>query len=186
MTARSDSGSSCSPIAVEPATSANSTVTTFRASRRFGRSSSAPHDAQKRASSALMRPQRSHARTGVAYETSLPTVWGSSAPPRRATCRADLRCFCSVFPDSTRRSLEEGPRSNSHSVSPSHGGATQWGGEPGCADRSYDRLSRLDDVLEDGRRAQHAAGADCTPRQLGVVADERVEAGQVLIEAEHV
>src|SRR4029079_9254971 len=71
-TARSDSGSSCSPNAVEPATSAKSTVTIFRTSRRLERLSAEPQEAQKRASSGLTRPQFSHADTCVAYETSLP------------------------------------------------------------------------------------------------------------------
>ena len=34
--------------------------------------------------------------------------------------------------------------------------------------------------------AQHAAGADRTPRQLTVLFDERVEVEQVLVETEHV
>jgi hypothetical protein len=47
------------------------------------------------------------------------------------------------------------------------------------------RADRLDDVLEDGRRAQHAPGAERAPRQV-VVADQLVEGREVLVEPEHV
>src|SRR6266516_6046560 len=51
---------------------------------------------------------------------------------------------------------------------------------------SYQRSIRLDDVLENRRRAQHAAGADRARRQLTVLLDELVEVEQILVETEHV
>ena len=49
---RSASGSRCSPRPVDPVMSANTTVTTLRASRAgSGAASAAPHDMQKRATS---------------------------------------------------------------------------------------------------------------------------------------
>jgi hypothetical protein len=42
--------------------------------------------------------------------------------------------------------------------------------------RSYERADRLHHVLENGRRAQHAAGADRTPREVLVFAHDDVEA----------
>jgi len=52
-------------------------------------------------------------------------------------------------------------------------------------DHSYERLVRLDDVFENGWRAQHAACAERAPRQLTVLLDV-VEIEQVLVETEHV
>src|SRR5690348_13543250 len=57
MTARSASGSSRSPSAVEPATSQKRTVTTLRCSRAGATSRRAPHVSQKRASSRFAAPQ---------------------------------------------------------------------------------------------------------------------------------
>ena len=54
------------------------------------------------------------------------------------------------------------------------------------AEHSYERSRRLDDVLEDGRRAQHPSRAGRAPGQVAVGADDRVEAGQILVEPEHV
>jgi hypothetical protein len=50
---------------------------------------------------------------------------------------------------------------------------------------SYRRLLRLDDVLEGGRRAQHAAGALRAPGEL-LLAHELIEKGEVLVQPEHV
>jgi hypothetical protein len=64
----------------------------------------------------------------------------------------------------------------------------QSSSQPGLAmrvDHSYERLVRLRDVFEHGRRAQHASRAERAPREL-VVLHERVEAGKVLVEPEHV
>jgi hypothetical protein len=58
------------------------------------------------------------------------------------------------------------------------------GTPPACG--SYERSLRLHDIFENGRGAQHAAGADRTPRQLTVLLDELVEVEQVLVETEHV
>jgi hypothetical protein len=52
--------------------------------------------------------------------------------------------------------------------------------------RSYERSFRLDDVLKDGRGAEHSTRAEGAPRQLTVLTHERVEAGEVLVETEHV
>ena len=63
----------------------------------------------------------------------------------------------------------------------------QSNSQPGLAlrvDHSYERLVRLDDILEHGRCAQHPSRTECTPRQICVLADERVETGKVFIEHE--
>src|SRR5881397_2204485 len=57
MTRRTDSGSSRSPMAVEPATSQNSTVTVLRASRTGSAVSAAPQALQKAEPSGFSRPQ---------------------------------------------------------------------------------------------------------------------------------
>ena len=58
MIVRIDSGSSRSPIAVEPVTSQNTTVTVLRTSRAgAGGVSGAEHAGQKAKSSGLSRPQ---------------------------------------------------------------------------------------------------------------------------------
>ena len=68
MTRRVDSGSSRSPIAVEPVTSQNSTVTVLRTSRGGGVSaSSAPQDPQKRKPSGFSCPQFAQTVTGHLY-----------------------------------------------------------------------------------------------------------------------
>jgi hypothetical protein len=54
------------------------------------------------------------------------------------------------------------------------------------ADHSYERSVRLHDVLKkDCRGAQHASRAGGAPCELAVCAHDRVEAGQVLVEAKH-
>jgi hypothetical protein len=45
---------------------------------------------------------------------------------------------------------------------------------------------RLDDVLKDCRSAQHSSYAGRAPGPLAICAHDRVEAGQVLVETEHV
>jgi hypothetical protein len=67
ITRRNDSGSSCSPSAVEPVTSAKRTVTILRASRDPVAASSAPHALQKRALSGFAWPQLEHVTTAKAY-----------------------------------------------------------------------------------------------------------------------
>jgi hypothetical protein len=67
---RNDSGSSRSPSAVEPVTSANRTVTVLRTSRADVAASSAPHAPQKRKSSGFSLPQLGHVSTGKAYDRS--------------------------------------------------------------------------------------------------------------------
>src|SRR5438105_7935157 len=57
ITSRNRSGSSRSPSAVDPVTSANRTVTTFRSWPRFGNAVDDPHEGQKRASSGSGKPQ---------------------------------------------------------------------------------------------------------------------------------
>ena len=63
MTRRSDSGSSCSPRRVEPATSQNRTVTTFRAEGGAGAAcaSGAPQARQKFADGGFCSPHLTHA-----------------------------------------------------------------------------------------------------------------------------
>jgi hypothetical protein len=51
---------------------------------------------------------------------------------------------------------------------------------------SYERSRRLDDVLKDCRGTQHASSACDAPRKVSVLADEGVEARQVLVEPEDV
>ena len=61
------------------------------------------------------------------------------------------------------------------------------GSHPPCAGpRRVRGADRLHDILEDGRRPQHPARAVCAPGQIRVVARDEVEAGEVLVEAEHV
>src|SRR5262245_24904436 len=68
MRARSASGSTDSPSAVDPTRSQKSTVTTLRCSRAGSEpASSAPHALQKRASSALARPQLGQSGTGDSH-----------------------------------------------------------------------------------------------------------------------
>ena len=67
VTVRSVSGSSCSPSAVEPVTSANSTVTVLRTSRDPAGSRAAPQLPQNRKPSGLSWPQLGQVSTPQAY-----------------------------------------------------------------------------------------------------------------------
>src|SRR6478672_10691479 len=75
MTSRKRSGSSRSPSAVDPVTSANSTVTTFRSWPAVGSVVGDPHEGQKRASSGSGEPHVTHA-----VMSGLPHVAQKRAP----------------------------------------------------------------------------------------------------------
>jgi hypothetical protein len=52
--------------------------------------------------------------------------------------------------------------------------------------RAVGRADRLDDILEDGRAADHPARPGRGPRELGIRRDADVEPGEVFVEAQHV
>ena len=82
MTRRSDSGSSRSPIAVEPVTSQKTTVTVLRVSCcAAGGANGAAHEGQKAKSSGLSRPQFAQVSTGRAYVMLLAGGSGDDVEP---------------------------------------------------------------------------------------------------------